>query len=266
MQPTISCVTANYVARQLGYNMTSGWGQGDRATQDYFRPLDTFGRRFAALLDEIVALGFDTIDLWLAHLHPTWATQEHIEKAQAALGQRKLRVASLAGGFGTTPDEFEATCRMAVALGAPVLGGGTPLLHDQRALVIDGLKRHGLRLGIENHPEKNPGELLAQIGDGGDGTIGAAVDTGWFGTQGYDAAQAIRELGPHVFAVHLKDVRAPGGHETVRYGEGCVPLQACVQALKDIGYRGAISVEHEPEHHDPTDDIRASLTMLRGWL
>ena len=28
----ISFMTANYVARQIGYNMTEGWMQGDNAT------------------------------------------------------------------------------------------------------------------------------------------------------------------------------------------------------------------------------------------
>ena len=57
--------------------------------------------------------------------------------------------------------------------------------------MVGKLKEYGLKLGIENHPEKNPGELLAKIGDGGEGTIGAAVDTGWFGTHSYDAAKAL---------------------------------------------------------------------------
>jgi len=263
---TISFVTANYVAQQVGYNMTDGWGQGDQTTQAYFQPLETFAARFDTLLADIKVLGFDAIDLWTAHLSPTWATDTHIALAQAAIEGYGLRVVSLAGGFGDSPAAFEATCRLAVALGIPVLGGSTPLVTTDQAAVVELLKRYGLRLAVENHPEKNPHELLAKIGDGAGGTIGAAIDTGWFGTQGYDAAQAIRELGPLVFGVHLKDVRAPGGHETVRYGQGCVPLRECVAALQEIGYHGPISVEHEPEYHEPTEDIRASLAMLRAWL
>ena len=59
------------------------------------------------------------------------------------------------------------------------------------------LAERGVRLAIENHPERTPGEVLAKI-ERGDGTLGATVDTGWWATQGYDAARAIEELGEHV--------------------------------------------------------------------
>jgi sugar phosphate isomerase/epimerase len=68
------------------------------------------------------------------------------------------------------------------------------------------------------------------------------------------------------YVIPLKDVRAPGRHETCRYGQGIVPVRACVEVLHKLGYQGAISVEHEPEHFDPTDDCKAKLAMLREWL
>ena len=92
------------------------------------------------------------------------------------------------------------------------------------------------------------------------------VDTGWYGTQGYDAAQAIEKLGDNVFIVHLKDVLEPDGHETCRFGRGCVPIEACVRVLKDRGYSGYYGVEHEPEEYDPTEDCKANLKMLQEWL
>jgi sugar phosphate isomerase/epimerase len=263
---TISFISANFVARQLGYRMTEGWMQGDSATNDYFRPIDTFAERFDAMLGEAQAMGFSAIDIWLAHLHWTSATDEHIAAAREALQQRGLSVPSLAGGFGATPAEFESACRLARALGADVLAGMTPLLREDRPTVIALLREYDVKLGLENHPEKTPEEMLAQIGDGAGGLIGTAIDTGWYGTQGYDAAQAIERLRDHIVHVHLKDVRAPGGHETCRYGAGCVPIEACVQTLKAIGYRGPIGVEHEPELHDPTEDCIANLGMLREWL
>jgi len=41
---TISFMSANYVAREVGYAM-HGWGHGDRATNDAFRPLETYEGR-----------------------------------------------------------------------------------------------------------------------------------------------------------------------------------------------------------------------------
>jgi L-ribulose-5-phosphate 3-epimerase len=121
-------------------------------------------------------------------------------------------------------------------------------------------------LGLENHPQKTSGELLGEIGTDHGGLIGATVDTGWFGTQGMDAAQAIRELGSNVFYVHLKDIRAAGAHDTCALGDGIVPVRECLAALEEIGYTGSISIEHEPEHYNPYPEVELSRQRLLEWM
>jgi sugar phosphate isomerase/epimerase len=254
-------MTANYVAEHTGWAM-HGWGHGDRATNDHFRAPETFAARFDELLARIRGLGFDTLDLWGAHLNPDWATDEHLAAARELLARHGLGVASYSPFVEKTAEQIERTCDVADALGTTLLAGMTSAPRD---VLLSILRERGIRLGLENHREKDPGELLARIGDDAD-VLGATVDTGWFGTQGYDAAQAIGELAPHVLAVHLKDVLRAGEHETCRWGEGVVPIEACVRALGRIRYDGAITVEHEPETFDPSDDIRAMRAMLEGWL
>ena len=263
---TISFMTANYVARQVGYHMTQGWMEGDHATNAWFAPIDTYAERFGDMLAEVEGLGFTAIDLWLGHCNWRWATDEHIAIAAAALRQHGLGLASLAGWFGGTREEFTSACRLAQALGAPILGGSTGLLDGDRDALAEIARSYGVRFGYENHPERDTAAMYAKVGEGHEDVIGFCVDTGWFGTHGYDAVLGIRELYPRLFHVHLKDVLAPGGHETCRYGRGCVPIQASVRALVDLGYAGGISVEHEPELYNPNEDCAASLRMLREWL
>ena len=262
----ISFMTANFVAHELGWSLPD-WGAGDRATNDAFRPIETYRERLGAVLDAARALGFSLVDLWDAHLSARWATDEHLATAVELLAERQMGVASLAGWFGEDLATFEAHCRIATAVGAPVLGGRTSLLDTDRDRMLDLLERHDLRFGMENHPERTPDEVLERIGPDGDDRIGATVDTGWFATQGYDAARAIEELGARVVHVHLKDVAHVGEpHETAAYGAGVVPLRACVDALRRIGYRGAISVEHEPDEGDPSADVRHAREQLERWL
>src|SRR5437762_1592037 len=84
----------------------------------------------------------------------------------------------------------ERDCALAPAFGAPVLGGSTSLVDSDRAFVVKTLRKHAVKLGYENHPaEKTPQDLLRKIGSGDQDVIGATIDTGWFGTQGYDAAR-----------------------------------------------------------------------------
>src|SRR5262249_35504312 len=159
----ISFMGANYVARFVNYHMTAGWGEGSRATEAHYRPLQTFAERFTGLLQRIRALGFMTLDIWTAQLNWVWATTEHVRIASQLLAQEQMQVASLAGDFGSTPEDLAAACRVAVALGAPTLGGSTALAATDRASTVAILKEHGLRL--ENHPEKNGAAMLARLGD-----------------------------------------------------------------------------------------------------
>jgi len=256
----IAFVTANYVARETGYAM-HGWGHGDRTTNEAFAPLETYAEKLDELLGSIRALGFDTVDVWGAHLSPDWATDAHVDAALDALRRNGLRVSTYATWIG--PSNVERSCELAQALGTTLIGGG---FSGEPAQLVPVLDRHGVTLAIENHPQRTPAEVLAQI-EQGEGTMGTTVDTGWWGTQGYDAARAIEELGEHVLHVHLKDVLAlDEPHETCRWGEGIVPIEACIRALQGIGYTGAIAVEHEPETFDPSDDVRAMREQLEEWL
>lgn len=252
---TISYMGANLVAQQLNWSMTEGWWQGDTASNDWYSPLETFPERFAAFVDLTTEAGFDTLDVWTGQLNWEWATPEHLNAARAILADRSVSVASYAGSFGDTPEQFEAACRVAEALGTTILGGNTGLLGADRSTLIQILTRTGRRLAIENHPEHTPQEMLDKIGTDAGGLIGTAVDTGWWGTQGFDAADAIRELGPAVLHVHLKDILAEGAHETCALGDGVIDIVDCIRALDDISYRGPISIEHEPEHYDPTPEV-----------
>jgi len=277
MRNTISFMSANYIAREIGWHMPGGWMQGDGAANAWFSPVETFPERFDGLLRSVKALGFDACDIWTAHLNWSWATERHLSAARELLGKHAMTVPSLAGGFGGTFEELRAACRVAQAVGAPVLGGGTALLVGHRSGLVGVLREHGLRLGVENHQEKTPQELLERLGRGDEDVVGAAVDTGWFGTQGYDSARALEALAPRLFQVHLKDIKArrkeksgfqlvDAGHETCRLGGGIVPVAECVRVLKRHGYGGAIAIEHEPEDFDPSEDCRVGLHYVRRLL
>jgi len=257
---------ANLVAQQLDWAMTEGWGQGDRATNDFYRPIETFAERFGAFVDLVTSSGFDVVDVWTGQLHWEWATPAHFEIARTELERSGLVVASYAGYFGDTPEEFDTASAAARELGTTLLSGSTSLSNTDREAMVRVLKARGVRLAIENHGEKTPKEITDQIGTDGEGLIGTAVDTGWWGVQGFDAAEAVREFGAHVLHIHLKDVLTTGVHETCALGDGIVPIEDVVRAIGEIDFTGPISIEHEPEHYDPAPEIAISVERLDGWL
>jgi len=256
----IAFMTANYVARETDWAM-HGWGHGDRATNERFRPLETYAERLDELFATVRSLGFETIDLWGAHLHPDWATDEHLTIASGLLAKHDIEVATYAAWVDA--GTIERACELARGVATRVIGAGAS---GELSDLVPVLRDHGVCLAIENHPERSPDELLGKIATG-DGTFAATVDTGWWATQGCDPARAIEELGEHVRHVHLKDVRAAGEpHETCRWGEGVVDVRDCVLRLEALGYTGTLSVEHEPEDHDPSEECRSMLEELQGWL
>jgi L-ribulose-5-phosphate 3-epimerase len=258
--PAIAFMTANYVARETGWAMRD-WGHGDTATQERFKPLDTYEERLDEIFASARALGFHTIDLWGAHLGPEWATDEHLTIAQDLLAGHELRVATYA--TWVTPSNVERACELARGVGTDLIGAG---FSGEPEALVGALREHDVRLAVENHPEKTSDEVLAKIGRG-EGRLGTTVDTGWWGTHGYEAARAIEELAEHVLHVHLKDVRRVGEpHQTCPWGDGVVDIHECVRALQRIGYLGAYTVEHEPEDHDPSDEVRELRVRLEEWL
>jgi L-ribulose-5-phosphate 3-epimerase len=262
---TLSFMGANYVGRELGYGAADEWGPYDVATNAAFEPLESYAARIDEVFAAIVAAGFDVLDLWLAHLNWRWATPEHIRIARDALDRNGLRVVSLAGNFGATAAELESACRLANALDVDLLGGMGDVLRNDLAGAESVLRDHGVRFAYENHPEKSPQEVLALIGDAED-VLGAAVDTGWWATQGYDPVQAIKDLRGRLFYVHLKDVERPGAHVTCMHGTGCAEIDGCVDELLASGYQGALSIEHEPYDRDPTTECVRMRELLQARI
>ena len=155
----ISFNGANYVAQQINFRMTEGWKQGNDVAEDWYRPEETFAVRFASLISNIKALGFSAMDLWTAQLNWSWATDTQIR------------------------------------LAAKILGGNTALLKHGRHEIVPILEDTGAVFAFENHPnEKNPEDVLRMLEGLDEQKVGICIDTGWFGTNGYDARKALEEL------------------------------------------------------------------------
>ncbi len=260
----ISFMTANFVGRALNYDLRPfNWGKADEATQHFFYG-DTFEEEFSEIMRIISDAEFKTIDLWVAHLNYNRATQKQIKKAKQILARYKLSVCSYAGGFGNSEEEIKKSFPLAQAMGAKVLGGylNEKLLEKAYSLC----QKHKILLAFENHPGRETTKKIKKlIGDRKD-WFGACVDTGWFATFNIDVSQAIRELGENVFHVHLKDIKKVGAHETCALGDGIVNIPAVISTLREIGYDGYLSIEHEPEYHDPMEDVKKSFSRLHEWL
>jgi len=268
----VTFITANYVARESRYALDPFvWGTADKATVEAFHG-PNFGKKFDEMCGLIAADGFRNIDIWVAHLNPLHVTDSMVNEANAILRARGLRATAYTGGLGRpdmTRADAERVYKVAKAINTPVIGVG--LNRSNERLAFDLGKEYGIRYAIENHPEKTPHELIERLKSMPSGytdVIGVAQDTGFWGMFDYDAVKATRELAPFLYHMHLKQVkRFPDGNfHSCGYDEGIVDIQGVVKTLVDVGYSGAVSVEHEPTSEDPMPAVSRSAKMLRGWL
>jgi sugar phosphate isomerase/epimerase len=264
---TISFITANYVGRALRYKGPGDWMPNQEATIRSASP-----DRFLEMTQEIVAAGFEAVDIWTAHCH--WEhhdREDYLEQVKGFCSQFDLTITSYAGGFEAKGRaDVERVFKFMKQLGAPIFAGGIRGLPAAELcpMVNDVCAKYGVRWGFENHPETSVAEIMEKIDCGRHERVGVALDTGWCGTQGFDAADAARRINEagKLFIVHLKDVAEGGKHDTCAIGEGIVPCEKVVRYLVDAGWAGAICIEHEPFDRDPMPEVVTSLKRVTEWL
>ena len=255
----ISCVTASYVADLLGYPGETDWDLAS-ATIEQVPMLETLD----GILDRLAPAGLDGIEFWFPHVSPNRLTPVLAGAIVRRLDERGIVCCACAGGIGDPVEDpygcasFFQTTRL---LGAPLIAGHL----DSATLpqLGDLCARYGVRAAYENATEKDAAEILSAI-QGRSAWIGANIDTGNMAVQGGDPVAAIRELGDRIEHVHLKDVPAVGDSECVALGKGIVDVPGVLRELGTCGYDGWLSIEIETSNHDPTDEIIASVEIVRS--
>jgi L-ribulose-5-phosphate 3-epimerase len=245
--------TANLVARVTGYRFElKQWGDQHARTV-----AQTDEAEWVAICQEIAACGYTALEVWAAHADPSVMDEARARLWRRILDDHGLNPIGYAGGL------TEGAARVCQWMGIPAANGGLGGmdLETVQRLCNDG----NLFFNYENHPEKSVAEILEKIGGGTD-RIGVCIDSGWLGTQGVDAVDAVRQLGALVRHVHVKDVAGVGGHETCPLGTGVVDLEGMMVALKAQGYTGAWSWEDEPEDRNPFEVAVASHAWIQARI
>lgn len=230
--------TANLVARVTSYRFElKNWGEQHLKTV-----AATDQKEWRAICQEIAAAGYKAVEVWQAHADPKAMSKERALDRKKIMEDHGLRPIGYAGGLS------RETAQICLWLGIPAINGGIGSVSPADATAL--CRAYGIRCNHENHPEKSAAEILASI-DGGNEWLGICIDTGWLGTQNVSAPDAIRACRAVLRHLHVKDVKASGGHETCPLGAGIVDFPGVIRALKDIGYTGCYSWEDEPEDRNP---------------
>jgi sugar phosphate isomerase/epimerase len=133
------------------------------------------------------------------------------------------------------------------------------------------VKEYDMRIAIHNHgPEDklwhSPLDILKAVKEM-DPRLGCCIDVGHTVRAGTDVVQAIHEVGPRLFNMHMKDLANFQSKESqVAVGEGKMPVQGIFEALIAIKYPGYVDLEYEINGDDPMPGVIESFAYMRGVL
>src|ERR1022692_2016687 len=133
------------------------------------------------------------------------------------------------------------------------------------------VKEYDIRIAIHNHgPEDkvwpSPLDVLKAV-KGMDPRMGCCIDVGHTVRAGTDVVQAIHEVGPRLFNMHMKDLTNFQSKESqVAVGDGIMPVRKMFEALIATKYNGFVDLEYEIHPDDPMPGVIASFAYMRGVL
>src|SRR5580658_11359497 len=158
-------------------------------------------------------------------------------------------------------------CKRA-GIGVIVAGDPAP---ETLPRIEEFVKEFDIRIAIHNHgPEDriwhSPFDVLKAV-KGMDPRIGCCIDVGHAARAGTDVVQAIHEVGPRLFNLHMKDLTNFQSKESqVAVGDGIMPVRRMFEALIATKYQGFVDLEYEIHPDDPMPGVIASFAYMRGVL
>lgn len=213
-------------------------------------------------------LGLHYIEMFSKHL-PVTATDAEIAEVKKLLDKAQIELRGHGvHGFSKDHEANRKLFDFAKRAGVKVIPA------DPSADSFDSLDKlvaeYDIAIAIHNHGPGARYDKLASVQKAVEGRhklIGACVDTGHFIRSGEDPVKVVLELGPRVFASHIKDERDFGKPESnnVVIGKGHLDVVALFKAYKKINFPafGSLSLEYEANPKNPIDDMKACVDVAK---
>ena len=221
-------------------------------------------------------------------------------KALEALKVRYVNIKDFHAPMKSTPEELKQIRNDFESAGIQILGVGNVSFHKERRRrdapklrirqspcsarhsamaptkeTLPGIeklaKEYNIKTAIHNHgPEDKhfpaPSDVLKAI-KGMDSHMGLCIDIGHTSRAGSDIVQSIKDAGPRLHDMHVKDLSDPMKKESqVAVGEGVLPIPAIFKQLQRMGYKGGVMLEYEINADNPLPGMKESFAYMRGVL
>ena len=237
------------------------------------------------VIERVSACGFDGIDFrGVAEQIDVTAIAEFISgvaETRSRLEDAGLAVSALSSSANCLPkdetarqgylDEMKRYCELAAKLDCVVVrvfgGSAAEGVGGDEALKIaaENLRAYGqiaadfgVMAGLETHDDWCASKRVAELMDRArQDAVGVLWDV-WhpWRTTGELPVETFANFGRRIIYTHFKDARrtGDGSTELCTFGQGDIPLADCVNVLRDGGYEGWLTFEHEKRWHKELDE------------
>ena len=167
-------------------------------------------------------------------------------------------------------DDIRAKFDYAKRAGVKVIVAGDPT-PETLPRIEKFVKEYDIRLAIHNHgPEDklwhSPLDVLKAVKDM-DPRMGCCIDVGHTVRAGTDVVDAIKQVGPRLFDIHMKDLADFSAKESqMPVGEGKMPVRDIFKTLIAMKYQGYVDLEYEVHGDDPMPGATKSINYMRSVL
>jgi sugar phosphate isomerase/epimerase len=182
----------------------------------------------------------------------------------------KLHAAGTIGFPKDDDDDIRSKFEYCKRAGISVIVAGDPA-PETLPRIEKFVKEYNIQFAIHNHgPEDkiwhSPLDVLKAVKNM-DPRMGCCIDVGHAERAGTDVVQAIHEVGPRLFDMHMKDLANFQSRDSqVDVGDGIMPVRGIFEALIAIKYKGFVDLEYEIHGDNPMPGVIESFGFMRGVL
>ena len=235
-----------------------------------FRAFNTEGA-----LKRIKDLGLHYVEFFQKHAPLT----DKPERIKALLKLcKEYEVTPLAWGVQSLTKDRDANRRVfdfGKQLGVKMLSADPP--PDSFDVLDKLVEEYKIAIGIHPHGPVGEGgkklhhwysaEVILKAVKDHNPLIGACLDTGHLIRAAQlgkklDPAEQIRVMGARNFGIHLKD-HDNKRHTDVVFGKGVLNVPAVLKALREVKFKGLISIEYEAHEENPVPDVKACVAVFK---
>lgn len=240
--------------------------QGDPAYGGFNMGLQTYTLRdfdLVATLGHLKDLGLKFAQFTGKHL-PMTADKAKIDAAKEKLKAAGVTIMSWGvQGFSKDVEATKKAFDFAKAMGFSVYSANPSA--DSFESLAALTQEYGIRIAIHNHgpTDKVYGKLeqVQKAVEKWPVEIGSCVDTGHVLRSGEDPVKWIKELGPRVHDVHIKDFSDAKTEHVL--GKGKLDVLGVLKALKEVKFTGILALEYEVNGPKVLDDVKECLAAVR---